>query len=150
MSTGRSVPLPAAAELPAEDQARVNFYALLACLFYDAPDRELLGALAAADEIVAEGEDSALALAWRDLTLAAAACDEEAAQREYFDLFIGTGKAELSPYAGAYVQHSAFENPLVALRGFLAAHGLARRASARASEFLCRRFTRVVGRRSGS
>jgi TorA maturation chaperone TorD len=118
----------AAAPSP-EDQARANFYALLARLFYAAPDRDLLAALAAADEIVAQSEDATLPLAWRDLTLAAAALDEEAAKREYFAAFVGTGKAEISPYASAHLRDGAGAIYLVELRGFLAAHGLARRES---------------------
>lgn len=114
--------------LPAEEQARADFYGLLARLWYAPPDRELLGALGAAPELVAEG-DSALARAWRELTGAAAALDAGAAGREHFALFVGTGRSPVSPYAGAYLTGSAFEHPLVALRGFLAAHGLARHAS---------------------
>lgn len=128
MSPG-SAPSQTAITPSPEDQARADFYALLARLFYAPPDRDLLAALAAADEIVAQSEDSTLPLAWRDLTLAAATLDEEAAQREYFAAFVGTGKAEISPYASAHVRERAGVHYLVDLRGFLAAHGLVRRES---------------------
>ena len=122
-------PLQRAAELAPEEQVRANFYALLARLFYAPPDQNLLAALAAADEIVAEGEDSPLALAWRRLTLAAAGLEDAAVRHEYDSVFVGTGKAPVSPYAGAYLRQTAMENPLVVLRNFLAAHGLARHES---------------------
>ena len=118
-----------APNLPPEEQARADFYALLARLYFAPPDRELLDALVGADEIVTEGKVSALATAWRDLMVAAAALDEEAAQQEYDTLFIGTGKAPVTLYTSAYTIKSAIDNPLVDLRNFLASQGLVRRQS---------------------
>ena len=120
--------------LAAEDQARANFYALLARLFYAPPDRGLLATLAAADEIVAEGGNRAFALAWRDLTRAAAATEPEAAREEYEEAFVGTGKAQVTLYTAAHMTRSASHNPLVEIRGFLAMHGLGRMDSAHEPE----------------
>jgi TorA maturation chaperone TorD len=126
-----AVPLESAPTLPPEEAARADFYALLARLFHDAPDAALLAALAAADEIVAEdgGDAAGLALAWRDLTLAAAAADATALEEEYQSLFGGAGKAQVTPYAGAYLVTSAVDAPLVELRDYLMRRGIARRAS---------------------
>jgi TorA maturation chaperone TorD len=108
-----------------EDAARADFYGLIARLFYAPPDRALLAALAGADEIAAQAGDSPLPLVWRELK-EAAALDEECARSEFEGLYVGTGKAAVSPYAGAYLKHSRADQQLVALRRFLAQHGLAR------------------------
>lgn len=115
-----------ASALSAEDRARADFYALIARLFYAGPDADLLAALAGADEISSEAEDQSLVLAWKALTSVAAAADAEAAQSEYDNVFVGTGKTEISPYASSYLSDSMKENVLVRLRAELAGLGLAR------------------------
>ncbi len=131
--SGDAAPRQFAPAPPPEEAARANFYALLARFFYDAPDAALLSALAGADEIVAEDgssdEGAGLALAWRDLTLAAAAADPAALEEEYHSLFIGAGKAQVALYASAYLATSAVDAPLVDLRDYLARCGISRRAS---------------------
>jgi TorA maturation chaperone TorD len=112
-------------EIP-EDQARAGYYALLARLFYAGPDAGLLAAIANADEIVSGGEQSALAGAWNALASASRAMDAEAARLEYDGLFVGTGKAEVTPYASFYLAETGREKILVRLRQELAALGLKR------------------------
>jgi len=112
-------------EVP-EDQARAGYYALLARLFYAGPDAGLLAAIAHADEIVAGGEQSALAGAWNALASAAGAADAAAARLEYDELFIGTGKAPVTPYASFYLVETGREKILVRLRDELASLGLTR------------------------
>jgi len=112
-------------ELP-EDQARAGYYALLARLFYAGPDAGLLAAIAGADEIVAEGEPSALGPAWNGLALAARVADADAACLEYDQLLVGTGKAEVTPYASFYLAQTGRERILVQLRAELAGLGLER------------------------
>ena len=129
MSAALAEPESASA-VPQEDRARADFYALLARLFYAGPDAGLLAAIAAADELVAEGENLALADAWHALIAAAAAMDAAAAREEYESVFIGTGKAELTLYASHYLAPSMKENVLVRLRAELAAAGLAREPGA--------------------
>jgi TorA maturation chaperone TorD len=127
-----ATPMQFSSALPPEEAARADFYALLARLFYDAPDAALLAALAGADDIVAEessGEGAGFALAWRDLTLAAAAADPEAVEEEYQSLFVGVGKALITPYAGAYLATSEVDAPLVELRDYLARRGIGRQTS---------------------
>jgi TorA maturation chaperone TorD len=109
-----------------EDRARADFYALIARLYYAAPDAGLLVALAGADEIAAESENVALGQAWHALIAAAAAMDAEAAREEYDSVFVGTGKAEITPYASHYLAESIKGNVLVRLRAELAELGLAR------------------------
>ena len=119
-------PPQARADLAPEDRARADFYALIARLLYAAPDADLLAAIAAAREIPAEGGDAALGLAWNSLVAAAAAMDAEAAREEYDSVFVGTGKAEVTPYASGYMADSTRESTLVRLRAELAALGLGR------------------------
>ncbi len=120
----------AGSALSPEDRARADFYALIARLFYAGPDAGLLAAIAGADEMAGEGENISLALAWKSLIAAAAAMDAEAAKEEYDNVFVGTGKAEVTPYATKYLAESMKENVLVRLRADLAALGLAREAGA--------------------
>jgi TorA maturation chaperone TorD len=126
MSAQLAVPELAADKGSPEDRARADFYALISCLFYAAPDADLLATIAAADEIAGEGENRSLAQAWDALVSAAAAMDAEAAREEYDSVFVGTGKAEITPYGSHYLAESMKENVLVRLRVELAALGLAR------------------------
>lgn len=109
-----------------EDRARADFYALISRLFYAGPDAGLLAAIAGADEIAGEAENVSPAQAWKSLISAAAAMDAEAALEEYDSVFVGTGKAEITPYASHYLAESMKENVLVRLRAELAAEGLER------------------------
>ena len=111
-----------------EDEARANFYALLARLYADAPDAALLRAIAAADELPAVAPDAAandLAQSWRMLIAASSAMDAEAAAAEYQDLFIGVGKSEVSLFASAYVSRAG-SSALADVRAALAQLGLSR------------------------
>ena len=112
--------------LAPEDAARADFYALLARLWHSGPDAPLLAALAAADEIAAEGDQTGLADAWRQLQAAAAAADAETARTEHDALFVGTGRAAVTPYASHYLTEAARERLLVALRDELMELGLER------------------------
>jgi TorA maturation chaperone TorD len=120
-------------EVP-EDQARAGYYALLARLFYAGPDSALLATIGAADEIASGAEQSALADAWNRLAAAARAMDPEAARLEYDELFIGTGKAEVTPYTSYYLAETGREKILARLRGELAGWGLARSEAAHEPE----------------
>jgi TorA maturation chaperone TorD len=112
-----------------EDQARADFYALIARLFYAGPDAGLLAAIAGADEFSGEFADAPLAAAWSALSSAAAAMDVEAAREEYDRVFAGTGKAEVTPYASHYLAENMQERILVRLRDELSAMGLAKNRS---------------------
>jgi len=116
-------------ELDAEEQARANVYALLARLFAAPADSALLQGIASSDDAgdqPSDSESSDFSLAWRDLVAAAGAADEAALGDEYHELFVGSGRPEISLYTGAYTARSSVDTPLVALRSFLASHGMQR------------------------
>jgi TorA maturation chaperone TorD len=107
-----------------EEQARANFYGLIARLFYAPPDEQLISELLRAQPI--EG-DAALAQAWRDMVEGCRNAFPVTLEHEHTELFIGTGKAEVTPYVSHYVVKYSTDNPLVELRQQLAAWGIGRR-----------------------
>ena len=107
-----------------EELARANFYGLVARLFYSPPDEPLIAELLRAPPL--EG-DGVLAAAWREMVDACRDASPAAVESEYTELFIGTGKALVTPYLSHYVVKYSTENPLVALRQQLAAWGIGRR-----------------------
>ncbi|HYG54510.1 MAG TPA: molecular chaperone TorD family protein [Burkholderiales bacterium] len=115
--------------LPPEEMARANFYALIARLFYAPPDSALLKAIAT-EKLEGEG----IAAAWSELAQAAATADPEDVRDEYDTVFVGTGKAQVTPYTCAYSIRYSNEAPLVDLRGELARLGLGRKAEANEPE----------------
>ena len=110
--------------LAPEETSRANLYGLIARLFYAAPDAALIAELIAAPPIEGDGE---LAVAWRDLVAGCAKEYPVALENEHTDLFVGTGKCEVTPYLSHYVLKHRNDNPLVALRAQLAQWGIARR-----------------------
>jgi TorA maturation chaperone TorD len=111
-----------------EDQARADFYALLARLYAAAPDAALLSSIAACDELSVDPASEggrALADAWRKLIAASTAMDPAAAADEYQTLFVGVGKSEVSMHGSAYVK-SPGTSLLIEVRASLAKLGLAR------------------------
>jgi len=117
-----------------EDKARAGYYALLARLLYSGPDAALLASIGEATEPAGDSEHSALGDAWKRLAAAALAMDVEAAALEYDELFVGTGKAEVTPYASHYIAETGREKILVRLRGELAEMGLSRTQTSREPE----------------
>ena len=110
--------------LPPEEAARANLYGLIARLFYAPPDAQLISELLHAAPIEGEG---ALATAWKEMVQACRNAFPVALENEHTELFIGTGKAPVTPYLSYYVRRHANDNPLVALRGQLNEWGIARR-----------------------
>lgn len=118
-----------------EDEARANLYGLLARLFYAPPDANLLSELrqAAAPAQATEGltaEGAALRAAWAALVEACASAFPARLEEEHFQVFVGVGKAEVTPYFSAYLVRTERDTPLARLRGQLAEWGLARREAA--------------------
>jgi len=112
-----------------EDQARADFYALLARLYRQAPDAALLAAIAAADELQATSgaeHGEALAVAWRDLVAASSVMEPDAASEEYQALFVGVGQSEVSLHGSAYVKGTGGGPLLVQVREVLGTLELAR------------------------
>lgn len=117
-----------------EDRARADWYALLARLYYQGPDAGVLALIAKAGAQIAPDTGSPFALAWRALAAAASSAEPTAVQQEYDDLFVGTGRAEVSLYATYYLAETGREKILVGLRGDLGGMGLSRIESAREPE----------------
>lgn len=107
-----------------EEAARANFYALIARLFYAAPDEQLIAQLLDAGAMEGEGE---LAGAWNDLLEASRTAFPAQLEAEHTELFIGTGRAPVTPYLSHYVQRHTTHSPLAELRGQLAKWGIGRR-----------------------
>jgi TorA maturation chaperone TorD len=117
-------------ELSVEDQARAGCYALIGRLFYDAPDRRLLEGIArerGAFEADLGHPPGALAQALQSLQAACAGADPSAISQEHDALFVGVGRAEVTPYTSYYVSSTGADRHLVALREQLASWGLTRR-----------------------
>lgn len=108
-----------------EDQARADYYALLASLFYRAPDERLLRAIAIAGAPEGEGAGE-LGAAWSALAMASAAMHAEAAEAEYEALFVGVGRPPVMLFGSFYLAGFMNEKPLAELRGDLARLGFAR------------------------
>jgi TorA maturation chaperone TorD len=125
----QTISMPMAVQLSDEDQARAEFYALIARLMLAPPDDALLAALAAADPIAADGEDEAgraLEDAWLKLTQAASVIDAGAVSEEFSDLFVSTGTPLLNPYGSFYLTGHMNDFPLAGLRQDLARLRIAR------------------------
>ena len=125
-------PLRFHAPLVQEDEARAGYYALLGRLFYAGPDAGLLQTIAGSAGITTAG--GRLAGPWNALAAAARETEAEAARLEYDELFVGTGKAEVTPYASFYLAATGREKILVRLRQDLASLGLGRANTAREPE----------------
>lgn len=112
-----------------EDQARADYYALLANLFYRAPDARLLQAIA-----IAEPPSGVLAPAWQRLADASNVVPEDAVEEEYAALFVGVGKPPVMLYGSFYMAGFMMEKPLAALRQNLGELGFVRADSVREPE----------------
>ena len=130
-----AVAMQFAPPVSAEDQARANLYGLLARLFYAPPDANLISELRLAvpppddgESLTAEGE--ALRAAWAGLAEACGRAFPARIEEEHMQLFVGVGKAQVTPYLSAYLVRSESDSPLARLRGQLAEWGLARREEA--------------------
>jgi TorA maturation chaperone TorD len=79
---------------------------------------------------------------------AAASVTPEAAEREYFQLFIGVGRGELLPYASYYLTGFLHERPLAELRSDLARLGVERARGVAEPEdhiaFLCETYAGLI------
>lgn len=111
--------------LQPEDEARAALYGLIARLFYAAPDEGVLGQIVNTSAF--EGGGEKLAPAWRALAAACRSAFPVMLEHEHTELFVGTGRAEITPYLSHYVIRYATDNPLVELRQQLGRWGIARR-----------------------
>lgn len=127
--TGEDLRDAVAGALLPEDAARARFYALIGRLFYDAPDSILLAEICRAEEEPDAGEGP-VGAAWRALRQACKTAYPVVIKQEYDTLFVGVGKAEVTPYTSHYVNGTVADRHLVNLRQQLAQWGLGRRDAA--------------------
>lgn len=133
MSAAANLAKPVRFENPrhveAEDQVRADFYALLANLFYRAPDDRLLQAMMISAEPAGDTPDGAsteLAKAWAALAAASGVVSHDAVQEEYEAVFVGVGRPPVMLFASFYLSGFMNEKPLAELRGDLSKLGFAR------------------------
>lgn len=108
-----------------EETARAEVYGLLAALYYAPPSAELLAQLrVAVTEAPAAG--GFLEEPWRQFVGTVRELSDEQVAAEYDALFGGVGKPEVYLFGSYYLSGFLNEKPLAALRGDLAALGLAR------------------------
>src|SRR5260370_38038740 len=81
-----------------------------------------------------KGHASDRGVALIELAAAAAAADDRAVSKEFFDLFIGLGRGELLPYASYYLTGFLHERPLARVREDLTALGIERAGTSRGPE----------------
>jgi TorA maturation chaperone TorD len=116
-------------EIDEIDQLRAAEYGLLSLLLGKAPDADTRSRLAAL-----KGDASDLGMAHIELASAAAAADDRAVSKEFFDLFIGLGRGDLLPYASYYLTGFLHERPLARVREDLDALGIERAGVSREPE----------------
>lgn len=117
-----SIPVSSALD---EETARAEVYGLLAALYYAPPSAELLAQLrVAVTEAPAAG--GFLEEPWRQFVGTVRDLSDEQVAAEYDALFGGVGKPEVYLFGSYYLSGFLNEKPLAALRGDLAALGLAR------------------------
>jgi TorA maturation chaperone TorD len=104
-----------------EDQLRANCYALLGRLLACAPDAQTL---AMVGNLTGDSSDFGRALS--ALSSAARSASQQSLEEEYFNLFIGVGQGELTPYGSYYMTGFLHEKPLAALRADMGRLGIAR------------------------
>lgn len=132
------------AEVAEEDRLRLGWYSLLARLLSGPPDREFLSSL-----VALEGDETELGQAVQTLAQVARRSEPKEIEKEYFDLFIGVGQAELLPYASYYLTGFLHDRPLARLRGEMAELGIARQEGVSEPEdhiaSLCEMMAGLIG-----
>ena len=104
-----------------EDLWRSHVYRLLARVLGEEPSAETLALVADID-----GDDSALGQALNVLAQTARGGNAEALRDEYFNLFVGVGKSELTPYTSYYLTGFLNDRPAAELVGDMARLGIGR------------------------
>ncbi|HEV7599510.1 MAG TPA: molecular chaperone TorD family protein [Bradyrhizobium sp.] len=111
------------------DQLRAAEYGLLSLLLGKAPGTDTLSRVAAL-----KGDASDLGMAHIELAAMAAASDDRAVSKEFFELFIGVGRGDLLPYASYYLTGFLHERPLARVREDLDRLGIERAGPSREPE----------------
>jgi len=107
-------------DIPEEDELRAHQYRFLARWLARPADQDLLDLTASL-----EGDDTDYGMALNALAHEARKATPEAAEDEFFDLFIGIGRGELVPHGSYYLTGFLNEKPLAELRQDMAQLGIA-------------------------
>lgn len=110
-----------AIDIADEDQLRANCYALIGRLLACAPDADTLAMVGRLS-----GDDSEIGQAISALSSAARNATPQKLEQEHFELFIGVGQGELTPYGSYYLTGFLNEKPLANLRADMGRLGIAR------------------------
>ncbi len=110
-----------AIDIAEEDQLRANCYALIGRLLACPPDADTLAMVGRL-----KGDESDIGQALSALASAARNANPQKLEEEYFDLFIGVGQGELTPYGSYYLTGFLHEKPLANLRADMGRLGIAR------------------------
>ena len=116
-----------------EDLARSRWYLFFARILREAPDSELIEAIAG-DASSSASVDAPLEQAWVEFAAAMAVADPQSVRIEHDQVFVGVGKAPVPPNASYYLSGFLNERPLADLREHLAGIGLTRREDASETE----------------
>ncbi|MDX1812234.1 MAG: molecular chaperone TorD family protein [Gammaproteobacteria bacterium] len=127
-----------------EYNARADVYRLLAALLASPPGEEVLRIIRNFEVPSAE-DDNSLMNSWKMLKQVAEESQPEQLEDEYFNLFIGLGKGEISPYASWYLTGFLMEKPLAELRTELARLGFCRPEKVREPEDHAAALCEVMG-----
>lgn len=119
--------------LAPQEQGRADLYALIGRLLLS-PNASMLARLADPAAMQSAQPADALGAALWALSGSARQLGVQAVAREFDALFVSAGMPLLNPYESFYLTGFMMEKPLAALRGELAALGLARVAGARELE----------------
>ncbi len=119
----------AAQALDPEELARANLYGLISRLFYGPADPNLLAEISRSDPEAGQESEGGLAVAWRGLHQACRSAYPAIVRQEHDSLFVGVGRAAVTPYLSGYAEPSGPDRYLVRLREQLAVWQLARRES---------------------
>lgn len=109
-----------------EDLARADLYGLIARLFYQPPDQELLNQIAASIPEGQEGkvDDAPLSRVWDDLVELAKSNPAKAWHEEFDRNFISVGRPNIILNGSFYMAGHLNEKPLVEIRRVLDGFGL--------------------------
>jgi len=108
-----------------EQRTRADVYRLLAALLASPPREEVLHIIRNI-EVPSSEDGNSLTQIWMTLKKSADDTQPEQVEEEYFNLFVGLGKGELSPYASWYLTGFLMEKPLAELRTELSRLGFYR------------------------
>jgi TorA maturation chaperone TorD len=132
-----------------EDQQRADLYGVLATLFAEPPNADLLLALRVQSDATQAGA-TPLELAWKGLCDAADPSKVQALQDEYAACFMGIGKPAVFLYISYYASGFLHEKPLAKIRQDLAQLGLSRKEGVSETEdhisCLCEVQAKVLSR----